>query len=42
MVNRDKLKAVYEQELKLFEELHPTSIKRFEAAKGVAPFYAEK
>ena len=33
MVNRDKLKAVYEQELKLFEELHPTSIKRFEAAK---------
>ena len=34
MVNRDKLKKVYEEELELFKELHPTSIARFERAKN--------
>ncbi|MBQ1302880.1 MAG: aminotransferase class III-fold pyridoxal phosphate-dependent enzyme [Firmicutes bacterium] len=33
MVNRDKLKKAYAEELELFHKLHPTSIKNFESAK---------
>ena len=34
MVNRDKLKQVYSEELRLFDELHKESIRRHEEAKG--------
>ena len=33
MVNREKLKKMYQEELERFKELHPTSIKRFETAQ---------